>query len=177
MMISSMAIFASAATITTLTTTVPAASYTLNIPADQKIPFGATKTDIGNVTVTNSTGFAVGKNLQVTVTYDAFTCDGVSTTIPFVLRAWNNEAFADGQRNVVNIPTGNHLTFYGESDNTVGQYAKEEFGMYAGSGSVEMELADIDYITLNINSEDWGKALGGDYTATITFTCKVVVEQ
>ena len=53
-----------AANTTTLTTTVPDAEYTLNIPADQEIPFGATSTDIGNVTVTNASGFAVGKNLN-----------------------------------------------------------------------------------------------------------------
>ena len=55
---------------TTLTTTVPDATYTLNIPADQQITFGATSTDIGTVTVTNSSGFAAGKDLHVTITYD-----------------------------------------------------------------------------------------------------------
>ena len=29
-------------------------------------------------------------------------------------------------------------------------------------------------IDLIIDSEDWGKALGGEYTATITFTAEVV---
>ena len=32
-------------------------------------------------------------------------------------------------------------------------------------------------LELRVNSEDWGKALGGEYSATITFTCEVVVEQ
>ena len=36
----SLAVPAFAANTTTLTTTVPAATYTLNIPADQEIPFG-----------------------------------------------------------------------------------------------------------------------------------------
>ena len=49
-MFASMATVASAAeNTTTLTTTVPAATYTLNIPANQEIPFGATQTNIGSV--------------------------------------------------------------------------------------------------------------------------------
>lgn len=34
---------------TTLTTTVPSATYVLNIPADQEIPFGQTSMGIGNI--------------------------------------------------------------------------------------------------------------------------------
>lgn len=45
----SLAVPAFAANTTTLTTTVPAATYTLNIPADQEIPFGAMETNIGSV--------------------------------------------------------------------------------------------------------------------------------
>ena len=83
-MFASMATVASAAeNTTTLTTNVPAATYTLNIPADQEIPFGATLTDIGSITVTNGTGFAKGKNLAVMPTFDAFICEDASTTIPF----------------------------------------------------------------------------------------------
>ena len=58
---------------TTLTTTVPDAEYTLNIPANQTVPFGAQSTEIGNVTVSDSSGFAVGKNIQVIVSYGDFT--------------------------------------------------------------------------------------------------------
>ena len=87
-MLASMATVASAAeSTTTLTTTVPAASYTLNIPADQKIEFGATETDIGNITVTNSNGFAWGKNLKVTLSWEDFKSDGVASTIPFHINA------------------------------------------------------------------------------------------
>lgn len=84
-MILSMGTLAFADGTTTLSTTVPAAQYTLNIPADQTIPFGATSTEIGNVTVSDSSGFAKGKNLNVTVAYDAFSSADVSTTIPFEL--------------------------------------------------------------------------------------------
>ena len=85
-MVMSMATIVSAESTTTLTTEVPAASYTLNVPAVVPIDFGATSTDIGNVTVTDATGFAEGKNLKVTVTYGAFTSEGAATSIPFVLK-------------------------------------------------------------------------------------------
>ena len=52
---------------TVLTTTVPDATYTLNIPDDQEIEFGTTVKEIGTVNVTDAEGFAVGKDLQVTV--------------------------------------------------------------------------------------------------------------
>ena len=175
-MLLSMATTASAASsTTTLTTIVPAASYTLNIPADQKIDFGATGVNIGNVTITNSSGFAVDKNVQVTVTYDAFKCEGVSTTIPFALKVWNDEAWAGNGLNRVDLPSGGVLTFYGKADTTVCEYAKETF-QFAYNGNSNMRLDVIDKITMDVTSEDWGKALGGEYTATITFTAEVVVK-
>ena len=81
----SLAVPAFAANTTTLTTTVPAATYTLNIPADQEIPYGSTETNIGNVTVTDSASFAEGKNVEVTVTTSDFKSDTTDTTIAFTL--------------------------------------------------------------------------------------------
>ena len=85
----SLAVPAFAANTTTLTTTVPAATYTLNIPADQEIPYGAISTNIGNVTVTDSASFAEGKNLEVTVKKDSFKSDTTNTTIAFTLSLVN----------------------------------------------------------------------------------------
>ena len=160
MLFASMATVASAET-TTLTTEVPAATYTLNIPADQKIEFGATATNIGNVTVTNASGFAVGKNLDVTITYDAFTCDAVSTTIPFTLQTVT-------QSGEIDKASGSVITFLGEESGSV----TEEAQAPTTSGG----HLDIFRMMLAIDSADWGKALAGTYTATITFTCEVVVE-
>ena len=85
----SMATFVSAAeNTTTLTTTVPSATYTLNIPADQEIAFGAAVTNIGTITVTEATGFAWGKNLKVTLSWEDFKSDSVSSTIPFSIKAY-----------------------------------------------------------------------------------------
>ena len=78
MMVFSMTVMASAANTTTLTTTVPDAEYTLNIPADTVVKYGDERTDIGNITVTGSSGFSLGKNLEVTVTYEPFSCAKVS---------------------------------------------------------------------------------------------------
>ncbi|MBR5253072.1 MAG: hypothetical protein IKV39_04255 [Clostridia bacterium] len=136
---------------TTLTTTVPAATYTLNIPADQEITFGATSTKIGQVTVSNAKGFAESKNLQVTVSYDAFSCDSVSTTIPYVIKM----ASIKGADHCVTHQSGESITFFGNS-----------------SGSVDYYLYDNMYI--EITSADWGKALAGEYSSTITFTSEVV---
>lgn len=72
---------------TTLTTTVPSASYVLNIPADQEISFGETNVEIGNVTITDSKNFAQGKNVDVMVEYAPFAAEAeeINTTIPYEL--------------------------------------------------------------------------------------------
>lgn len=166
MMLASMATVASAESTTTLTTTVPAASYTLNIPADQEIPFGATKTDIGNITVTNSSGFADGKNLSVIATYSAFTANGISTQIPYVLKLQSgtrSDEWASGTATI----------FEGKANGTV---AEKTTIMTPGNTGV-YSPSPVDAVLLVANSEDWGMALGGVYTSTITFTCEVVVEQ
>ena len=145
---------------TTLTTEVPPATYTLSIPADQTVPFNATSTNIGNVTVPESSGFSVGKNLKVTITYSgAFTCDSASTTIPFTLN--QHEFNGISSSNTAEIQSGGYLTFKGTSDGSVNTKATGK-------------SYSIDYLFVKINSSDWGKALGGTYTATITFTSEVV---
>lgn len=167
MMLISMATVVSAAS-TTLTTTVPAATYTLNIPADQEIAFGATNTEIGNVTVTDAKGFAVGKNLQVTANYDSFKADGIVTEIPYVLKlkcSTKTEQWSSGGSKI----------FEGNADGTVDQ---KTFIMVPPSGAgTAYSPSPVTAIQLVIDSKDWGKALGGVYTSTITFTCEVVVEQ
>ncbi|MBE6920607.1 MAG: hypothetical protein E7468_03475 [Ruminococcaceae bacterium] len=164
MMLASMATIASAANTTTLTTNVPAASYTLNVPADQEITYGATETKLGAVTVTNASGFAVGKSLKITITYDAFSSESVSTTIPFVVEA----RYADNnyQHNEKTIASGEYIVFPGQASGDV-----DDTPYYSQAAK---QWLDSFYIM--VNSADWGKALGGEYTATITFTAEVVAE-
>lgn len=164
-MLASMATVVSAAETTTLTTTVPAATYTLNIPADQEIEFGATSSDLGNVTITDATGFAEKKNLQVTVSYSNFECPNNSTTIPMLLYAET-----ENRNLTVNINSGDILTFYGRTGGSVTECAQ----IRRGETNEKYAMTNLE---LRVNSEDWGKALGGEYSATITFTCEVVVEQ
>ena len=156
-MLASMATVASAASTTTLTTTVPSATYTLNIPANQEIEYGATKTDIGNISVANSNGFAEGKNLKVTISWNDFACNDVSTTIPFLLEAKTGDVPHD-------IDNGSSIIFKGKDDSTLTSQACSPYG---GNASYQS-------FVVWIKSQDWGKALAGEYTATITFTAEVV---
>lgn len=148
---------------TTLTTTVPSATYVLNIPADQTVTFGETETDIGNVTVTDSKNFAEGKNVDVTVEYAPFVAESaeISTTIPYsLLRANNSDRTS-------RIESGKKMTFEGKSDGTVNELTKY---IYSYSG----EAFYMSKLVVSISSTSWGKALAGNYKSTITFTSEVV---
>lgn len=160
-MLASMATVVSAAeNTTTLTTTVPSATYTLNIPADQEIEFGALYTNIGEIEVTDAEGFAEGKDLKVTITYTDFASDSVATKIPFTLHVSDKTQFT--QLTVFDdVESGSAITFRGQADGTTTKWCDS--------------LRNKTWI--RIDSADWGKALAGEYTATITFTAEVVVEQ
>ena len=175
-MILSMGTLAFADGTTTLSTTVPAAQYTLNIPADQTSPFGATSAEIGTVTVSDSSGFAKGKNLNVTVTYDAFSSSDVSTTIPFELVLCGAQISGTSVSQTKKFASGEDLVFRGLSSGSVESKA---FMLHYYSNSSPVQEYDIYVGQLKVSmlSTDWGKALGGDYTAQITFTSEVVVAE
>jgi len=173
LMVCSMSVTAFAAT-TTLTTTVPEATYTLNIPANQEIPFGTTKASIGNITVTDAEGFAVGKNLNVTITYDAFTADGISTQIPYTLSLYAESTASNVNSANEEIVSGSLVTFKGKADGTTEGNLKL-LTSYDSASSQKTHIP-VSYIRFNANSEDWGKALAGEYSTTITFTAEVVAE-
>lgn len=157
-----------AANETVLTTTVPDVTYTLNIPVNQEIPFGATSTDIGNVTITNSNGFAHGKNIHVTLTYDDLKSNDVSTTIPYEVFACG-ETLAGREYSELQGP-GAFLLFLGQSNGS----CDENMRLWVeGDGQAYKNLA----LRVKINSTDWGKALAGEYSSTITFTAEVVSSQ
>ncbi|MBR5291397.1 MAG: hypothetical protein IKU32_00615 [Clostridia bacterium] len=148
---------------TTLTTTVPDATYTLNIPANQEITFGDTSPKLGTVTVTDAAGFAVGKDLKVTCTFDPFSSPDTSTVIPFSLVAYYNNMSVDVNYHFVTMDSGSSLVFKGNARGGV------DTPKYLGD-----EL--LQSLSLSIESSAWGKALGGEYSATITFSTEVVVE-
>ena len=177
MLLASMAVSVSAASTTTLSATVPAASYTLNIPANQEIPFGTTQADIGNITVTDAEGFAVGKDLEITVTYDAFTADGISTQIPYNLAlyaAGSSESTGGSAYHSATkeMPSDSALVFAGNTSGAVAENIKLESSYVTTAGT---KMIPVTSVRFNALSEDWGKALAGEYTSTITFTAEVVV--
>ena len=148
---------------TTLTTIVPAASYVLNIPENQEIPYGQTITEIGGISITDGVSFAQGKNVKVTVTYNEFVSEAVETSIPFQIKLYSTRSLESTDSK--DVPTGSSLVFAGKRDGTVAQYCTNANTSNWG-----------DITKTYIASDDWGKALAGEYTATITFTAEVVVE-
>lgn len=167
MLVASMTTMASAAGTTTLTTVVPAATYTLNIPANQQIPFGANSTDIGSLSATQTASFTEGKNLVVTMSFDAFSCEDVDTTIPYSLKFYFETV---GVEQFSEKLSGDSVRFLGQDDGTVTLYPQ------ATTPGGEHRY-DMDSICLCIDTEDWAQALPGEYTSTITFTADVVVEE
>jgi type 1 fimbria pilin len=158
MMVFSMTIMASADNTITLTTKVPDAEYTLNIPAQLDIKFGTIYSPIGNITITDSKGFANGKNLKLSVAWNDFSSETVSTTIPFHLCG-----FGGGFENV--YKSGDSLIFVGQSDGTVSDSA-----LMANKNDYTEEFK------IKVTSENWGKALGGEYTSVKNFSGEIVVE-
>ncbi len=156
-MVLSFAVVAYAANDTVLTTSVPAAVYTLVIPKDQTVEFGTQSKNLGTVTVEEASGFAIGKNLEVTVTYTPFTNSSNASTIPYTLYSYGENA---GGRN--SFTSGKALTFNGRTD---------------GAVSAGFEHGDNENQTgvgILIQNSDWGKALAGEYTTTIHFSAEVV---
>lgn len=162
LMVFSTAVVASAESTTTLTTTVPAASYTLNVPATQEIPYNAEKVALAVPTVSDASGFAEGKNLRVNFSYGALSSPNVNTTIPYTITY-------ETSPNQIYSFSDNVLVFRGESDGGVSD-------AYPGqsNGLAIITNGDIYHLYINIKGSDWGKALGGDYTSIITYTAEVV---
>lgn len=169
----SFAVAASADTVTsgttTLTTKVPAASYTMKIPADQTIQYGVQVSEIGNVTIEKSEGFSANKNVEVTVGHTEFTSEGVNTTIPYeILTVWGPTSGTSGEKWPFDREAV--LRFEGQQDGTV----KSNATTIGISGVTKYPSGTLTQMAIRISSGAWANALAGDYTSTITFTSKVV---
>ena len=88
-----------------------------------------------------------------------------TTTIPFSIRL--DTASTNNDTDRVNINSGDAIMFTGLSSGAVKEYVT--------SWNIN-RFYDLEQTFLLVNSESWGKALAGDYTATITFSAEVVVE-
>ncbi len=173
----SFAVAASADTVTsgttTLTTKVPAASYTMKVPADQTIKYGAMHTEIGIVTIENSEGFSEKKNVEVTVGLKEFTSKGVDTTIPYeIATKWNDGGYYSFDTKMYPEAV---LRFEGQQDGTVKSNATS-IDVNGVTKNPPKPASDnqLTQMEIKIASGYWANALAGDYTSTITFTSKVV---
>lgn len=157
---------------TLLTTEVPGATYILNIPSDQTIDFGRESTGIGNVTVTNGQYFSEGKNLAVTINYEPFASESVTTKIPYKLLAvHSSDAGGSSAYATVELATGSTLSFSGLSNGTIRENAAVNFVLNGQTANRYMTG-----LSVKVDSTDWGKALAGTYSSKIVFTAAVVVE-
>ena len=150
---------------TTLTMTVPAATYTLVIPASQTVPFSSDAYSIGAPYISESSGFTGTKHVQLTVSYEKtdstgeglFECPTVSTTIAYMLRA---EA-----TNMSRMPAHNGpFTFSNMGDGTVSEHC----AWTSALGTIRM-----DNLTLLMDADDLEAAEPGTYSANVIFTTEV----
>lgn len=162
----SLGVFALADGTTTLTTTVPAATYTLTIPKDMEVTYGKSDVDVKSLDATAVSGFAVGKNLKVTVNYTPFECKNVSTTIPYKVNAIIEWSRDDGNKDLGLINSGASLLFKCTGTNSLVPTTL--------SGDI---YGALYFFHLTFDNSDWGKALAGDYIATMTFTSEVVAAE
>lgn len=174
MMVASIAPAAFAAeqdTTTTLTTTVPGATYEFSFPADTTIKYNALDTSIGYLEVTQSSGFAVGKNLQITMEYGPFTNADGTSTIPYVIKPdvttiedteTHDSHYGDTK------PSGTEFIFKGMNDGQVKRLASVPNPAANDTATFYGDLGVI------ITQSAWGKALAGEHTSIITFTAAVV---
>ena len=149
---------------TTLTTTVPAATYTLTIPEDVTVTYGVHSVYVGELDAEATSGFAVGKNLKVTMTYIPFSCESVSTTIPYEVEGFI--CSKTGTYSYGMLESGCSFLFICTDTNKI-------FPSNL-SGSPNFDNYRLD---LCFSNADWGKALAGDYTATMTFTSEIVAAE
>lgn len=147
---------------TELTTFVPEAEYTLLIPGNMEIPYKSTKETIGTIDIASSSGFAEGKNLKVAVTYSPFVSSTASTTIPYSLTLYANDAKTFLEKK---LSSGGTFLFKGTSFGTLSAFSE--------SSNITCKNFTLEF---NANASVWGKALGGAYSSTITFTSEVYVE-
>lgn len=145
---------------TTLTTTVPEAEYTMTIPEDMNIAFGTSRVNIGQVNITPVKGFTSGKGVEVDITREPFSCPDVETTIPFSVYAYDKD-----EKNQLQEQSGDTTVIeFRMSDGTLKpSYIKS--GSHYTANECNVILAGFQ----------WAAALAGDYSATVTFTAKVIV--
>lgn len=143
---------------TTLTTTVPPATYTLTVPLNAVVEYGTPLTSIDAPKIATSEGFGEGKDLKLTIIREDFKCPDTTTTIPY-----EYQLFVSADDEELVLDESNGIYFRGTSTGKLEQFAR--------SGGHKLSTALI-----SVDNTDWPKALAGDYTATITYVTEVVAD-
>lgn len=122
--------------------------------------------------MTESSGFAEGKNLAVKLNgVMCFSSETVSTKINYRVQYSSTSDLTASEPTTSHTGTHNSLSlgqdiyFIGTNDGTVERLAS--------SNTTNTEGSYIGDLGIVISASDWGKALAGDYTGTITFTATV----
>lgn len=130
----------------TLTATIPEATWTLLIPADQTIDYLETSIEIGSISVTDVENLKEGQTISVNVSHTDFVCD--DNSFPFTLStstSYNEQQYS-------NLGSTNRIDVAGHD-----------------SGHSDVWIYPVT-ITMNVDEASWLAAPAGDYTATITFS-------
>lgn len=141
------------------TANVPVPSYTLTIPAEQTVPFGAQTYSLALPTVSEATGFSAGQAIALTIDHTAFISDTASTAIPFAVKAVATDSAEHA------LDEG--AVCYRALDD--GSAAATPSLVFSGGDSVE-----LSQLALHFAAADWQRALGGEYSADITFTTTII---
>ena len=157
-MMASLATVASAAENTmVLKTTVPAASYTLSIPASLDIPFGTEEARLPLPEITETSGFE-GRDLGIYISKMCPISDGTNSL----------------QMSVKVERTGANYAKFGIEENQYMYYRFERvetpYWFINNDGTCET----FKYLMINFVREDWAKLAPGEHTGYIEFTSEVV---
>lgn len=136
---------------TTISVDVPAPSYQLNIPSDMAIQYKDAGCLLSVPAISDASGFKENMGMKVSISYSgAFTCAGVSSTIPFTLSMVVNDTAQPWA-------SGDCLYFARTEDGGMSSNGYTEAG--ACPSSMRLSIADAA----------WEAAFPGHYTASIAF--------
>ena len=163
-MIAAMATAVSAAENTmVLKTTVPAATYTLSIPAALEIPFGTEQIDFPRPEVIESAGFE-GRDLRFYIS-DVGAIGDDNYRMPMEILTYLNEPYGP---EVAEYKNGQSLYYV----YTYGDGVLDDVDCY--SPDEDDEMIWIGNFILRFEKEDWYKLSPGEHTGYIEFTSEVV---
>ena len=159
-----------------LKTTVPAATYTLYIPATLEVPYGAEEVSFPLPEVVESAGFRY-KDLCIRVWDPVFFGEGTSFTMPMSLVANCHNPLEDHENGIAA-----HNILGPSPDNLQDAYLYYVWGSLNERGCLESdcyviidgELHLLTDLSLLFNQADWGYLEPGEHTGHIVFSSYVV---